>query len=153
MCIVIRKHAPPETLPVPEDATQASQEQRYLVLRSRSVPTIPACYMCDVDSYGSWEPSKAEIDGLEAGLSSITEIKGWPSKVQIEHPERYFRQYIGVSHRDQRLVYINAFCDDAPPPDWRSHLYLVIDGATCYWQALYDPATKSFSNLTINARA
>jgi hypothetical protein len=29
----------------------------------------------------------------------------------------------------------------------------VIDGVTRYWQAVYDPVTKTFSNLTINARA
>ena len=136
-------------------AAQAPHEQRNVVLPSHSVPTIPACFMCDVDSYGSWEPSKADIEGLEAGLSFISEmkIKGWPSKVHIDHPERYFRQYIGVSHREQRRIYINAFCEDPPPPDWRTHLYTVVDGATCFSQALYDPVTKTFSNLTINARA
>jgi hypothetical protein len=80
-------------------------------------------------------------------------IKGWPAIVRIEHPERYFRQYIGVSHREQRRIYINAFCIDPPPSDWRTHLYTVIDGATCFWQALYDPITKTISDLTINARA
>lgn len=111
--------------------------------------------MCDVDSYGSWEPSKAEIDGLEAGLSVVSKmkVKGWPSNIHIERPERYFRQYIGVSHQRQRRIYINAFCVNPPPSDWLIHLYAVIDGATCFWQALYDPLTKSFSNLTINARA
>jgi hypothetical protein len=73
--------------------------------------------------------------------------------IRIELPEQYFRQYIGVSHRKQRRIYINAFCDNQPPSDWRDHLYTDIDGATCYWQAVYDPVTKTFSNLTINARA
>jgi len=111
--------------------------------------------MCDGDSYGSWEPSKADIDGLEAGLADVAKmiITGWPSVVRIEHPERYYRQYIRVSHRNQRRIYINAFCVDPPPPNWRTRLYFVDDGATCFWQALYDPVTKTFSKLTINARA
>jgi hypothetical protein len=111
--------------------------------------------MHDVDSFGSWEPSTEDIDGLEANLVQVTALKitGWSSNIHIEYPERYFRQYIGVSHRKQHRIYVNAFCDDPPPPDWRTHLYVVIDGATCYWQALYDPVTKTFSNLTINARA
>jgi hypothetical protein len=136
-------------------AAQAPQEQRFVVLPSHSVPTISARVMDDVDSHGSWEPATADIEGLERSLSRVSELKvtGWTSKTRIEHPERYFRQYIGVSHRNQRRIYINAFCDDPPPSDWRSHLYVVVDGATCYWQALYDPSTKSFSNLTINARA
>ena len=119
------------------------------------MPNIPARVMHDVDSHGSWEPSTADIDGLEEGLAHVSELKitGWSSNIHIEHPELYFRQYIGVSHRKQRRIYINAFCDDPPPSDWRDHFYTVIDGAACYWQALYDPATKTFSTLTINARA
>ena len=136
-------------------ADRVPQEPRYVVLPSRSVPNIPARVMHDVDSYGTWEPSTADIGGLEAGLAQVSALKitGWSSNIRIEHAERYFRQYIGVSHRKDRRIYINAFCDDPPPSDWRTHLYTVIDGATCYWQALYDPATKTFSNLTINARA
>ena len=137
-------------------AAQTPQESRFVVLPSHSVPNIPARVMHDVDSYGSWEPSITDIDGLEAGLDQVSALKitGWSSSnIHIEHPERYFRQYIGVSHRKQRRIYVNAFCDDPQPSDWRVHLYFVVDGATCYWQALYDPVTKTFSNLTINARA
>ena len=136
-------------------AAQAPQEPRFVVLPSRSVPNISARVMHDVDSYGSWEPSTAEIDGLEARLAQVSALKitGWSSNIHIEHPERYFRQYVGVSHLKQRRIYVNALCDDPPPSDWRTHFYVVIDGATCNWQVLYDPATKTFSNLTINARA
>jgi hypothetical protein len=86
-------------------------------------------------------------------LGNVDVAIGWSSNIRIEHPEQWLRQYIGVSPRKQRRIYINAFCDNQPPSDWRDHLYTVIDGATCYWQALYDPVPKTFSNLTINARA
>jgi hypothetical protein len=136
-------------------AAQSPQAPRFVVLPSHSVATIPARVMHDVDCYASWEPSTVDINGLEAGLAHVSELRitGWSSNIRIEHPEQYFRQYIGVSHRKQRRIYINAFCDNKPPSDWRDHLYTVIDGATCYWQALYDPVTKTFSSLTINARA
>jgi hypothetical protein len=136
-------------------AAQVPKEQRYAVLPSRSVPRIPARVMHDVDSYGSWEPSKSEIDGLESDLPHVSELRitGWSSNIHIEHPEEYFRQYVGVSHRGQRRIYVNAFCVDPPPSDWRDHLYVVVDGATCFWQALYDPIARTFSDLTINARA
>ena len=136
-------------------AAQAPKEQRYAVLPWHSVPRIPARSIRGVDSHGSWEPSQSDIDGLEAGLPHVSELKivGWPSSIHIENPGRYFRQYVGVSHRGQRQIYVNAFCENPPPPDWRDHLYVVIDGATCFWQAFYNPITKTFSNLTINARA
>ena len=96
---------------------QTSQQQLYAVLPSRSVPKIPARVKGDVESYGNWEPSSADIVGLEEGLPHVSEmeIAGWPN-LHIEHPDRYFRQYVGVSHRGKRQIYINAFCDDSPPP-------------------------------------
>jgi hypothetical protein len=36
--------------------------------------------------------------------------------------------------------------------DWRDHLVVVSDGATCYWLALFGPTTKTFVTLKINAR-
>jgi hypothetical protein len=136
-------------------ASTSSQQIKYVVLPWRSVPTIPSRVMGDVERHGSWQPEQTDIDGLEKGLSHISglNVMGWKSNIHIEHPEQYFRQYVGVSRKGNRQIYINAFCDDPPPTDWRSHLLVVDDGATCYWQALYDPATKTFSNLTINARA
>ncbi len=129
-------------------AAQTPKEPRYVVLPWRSVPKIEARVMHDVDSYGSWEPTKSDVDGIEVNLSHISDLQiaGWKSSLRIEHPERYFRQYVGVSHRGQRRIYINAFCEDPPPSDWRDHLYVVDDGATCFWQALYDPVAKTFSN-------
>jgi hypothetical protein len=72
---------------------------------------------------------------------SRLKIKGWESTaIRIEHPDKYYRQYIGVTHGGKRRICINAFCVDPPPSDWRRRLYVVSDGATCFWQAFYDPS-------------
>jgi len=55
--------------------------------------------------------------------------------------------------RQRKSIYVNAFCDNPPPATWKKQIYVVVDGWTCYWQAIYDPATKEFSSLTINGRA
>jgi hypothetical protein len=104
---------------------------------------------------GSWKPSKPDLDGLESKLSQISQlpILGWGSRIHIDHPDRYFRQYIAVTVAGKQRIFVNAFCDEKPPADWHEHMFVVIDGANCYWQALYDPATRQFSNLRINARA
>jgi hypothetical protein len=81
------------------------------------------------------------------------QIYGWDLRIHIEHPEQYFRQYIAVKVSGQNRIFVNSFCDETPPSDWHDKLYVVTDGATCFWQALYDPATKLFSNLRIDARA
>jgi len=104
---------------------------------------------------GSWQPTKADLDGLESSLPQISGMKvfGWDSKVHIDHPDRYFCQYVAVLVAGKQKIFVNAFCDGQSFSDWRDRLVVVSDGATCYWQALYDPATKQFSNLRINARA
>jgi len=133
----------------------AQQDRPYVVLTApgKWAAQIPF-EQVDVGSYGSWRPSAPDIASLEAALPNISKMAAvnWKSAVQIEHPRSYFRQYIGVSHRGARRVLINASCD-GPPPYWHERLFIVTDGGTCFWQALYDPATKTFSDLTVNGRA
>ena len=56
-------------------AAQSPQAPRFTVLSSHSVATIPARVMHDVDSYGSWEPSTVDIDGLESGFANVSELR------------------------------------------------------------------------------
>ncbi len=135
---------------------QVPETQRYVVLPPHSQASIAPVLLWDKGSYSSWTPSQADIEGLEARLSQVSKLKirGWESTpIRIEHPEKYFRQYIGVRHDGKRRIYINTFCVDPPPSDWRTRLVVVIDGATCFWHAFYDPDTKTFTDLTINPRA
>jgi hypothetical protein len=123
------------------------QQQRFAVLPLSAAKTVR--------NNGTWKPSQSDIDGAEASISQISSLKAerWSSAIYIDHPEKYFRQYVPVIRAGKRSIYVNAFCEEPPPADWRSQLVIVMDGATCFWQALYDPATKTYSNLTINARA
>jgi hypothetical protein len=135
---------------------QAPQVPHYVVLPPHSQGAVLPVLVWDKGSYASWSPSPAEIEDLESKLSQISEhkIRGWESTtIRIEHPEKYFRQYVGVKHHGKRVIYINAFCDDPPSSDWRTRLYVVIDGDVGYWHAFYDPDKKTFSDLTINYRA
>ena len=135
---------------------QAGEMQHYVLLPPHSQASITPVLLWDKGSYATWTPSRTDIEGLETELPQVSKlkIKGWESTpIRIEHPEKYFRQYVGVRHEGHRRIYINAFIDDPPPPDWQKRLYVVVDGATSYWHAFYDPDTKTFSDLTINARA
>lgn len=125
----------------------AQQEARFVLL--------PASAAGSIAKEGTWKPTQLDIDGAEASISQVSGLRaeGWSPAIHIDHPERYFRQYVPIFRSKQRRLYVNAFCDEKPPADWRTRLFEVSDGATCYWQALYDPATKTYSQLTINARA
>jgi hypothetical protein len=104
---------------------------------------------------GSWKASQADLDGLEANLPLISklEILGWGSKIHIDRPEQYYRQYVAVLVSGKRMIFVNAFRDAQDFSDWHDRLLIVVDGDIGYWQVLYNPATKQFFNLRINARA
>ena len=133
------------------------QQQRSVLLPADEVRAVSNRYSRERSDKitGSWQPTKGDLDGLEANLPQISklEIYGWDSKIHIDQPDKYFRQYVAVLVGGKKKIFVSAFCDQEPPPDWHDRLFLVIDGATCYWQALYDPLTQMFSNLRINARA
>jgi hypothetical protein len=138
-------------------STPGQKEFRSVLLPEHEAKVVADRYSRDWAAAfdGSWKPSKSDLDGLESSLSQISQlpILGWGSRIHIDHPEQYFRQYIAVTVAGKQRIFVSAFCNEKPPSDWRKHLFVVIDGANCYWQALYDPATKQFSNLRINARA
>jgi hypothetical protein len=131
------------------------QEQRYIVLPLGAGNLGSIRLFSDDTHLGTWAPNETEVNSLEANLSQVSEMKPklWNISIRIDHPESYYRQYIGATVKRKRLIYVNAFCNDPPPQTWKSQLYIVSDGGTCFWQAFYDPATKQFLNLTINGRA
>jgi hypothetical protein len=104
---------------------------------------------------GSWLPSKAQLDALEASIPHISDLRsgGAPKGGQIAHPEQYYRQYLALIRAGQKLIRVNAFCDVKDLPHWRDQPEIVMDGGDCYWQAWYDPATGKFLDFYINGRA
>ncbi|MGD0893741.1 MAG: hypothetical protein ABR923_19635 [Terracidiphilus sp.] len=122
----------------------ASEVKMAAIFYPRSGPT-------KID--GTWEAQKTDIDLLEANLSRISDLRGRGGTTggRIEHPQRYFRQYIAVLQAGSKRIFINAFCADiTPPPIWRDHFYVIFDGGSCVWHAMYDPSTKGFSDLEMN---
>jgi len=83
-----------------------------------------------------------------AGLRTESGIIG----VQIEHPDRYYRQYLGIIIENRKFVFINAFCDDKPTEDWTDRIVDVCDGG-CSWGVVYDVETGKFSHLEMNGVA
>ena len=136
---------------------QAQQESRFVLLPAGEAGSLAREYPKDgpdrID--GSWQPTKAIIDDLEASLPRISELRsfGAPNSAKIEHPGSYFRQYLAVIRGGKKKIYVNAMCDVTYSVDWRTHLATVTDGGNCFWQAWFDPATGKFTDLYINGRA
>lgn len=104
-----------------------------------------------VASQGTWSPSTADISKAERDIAQIATLPANYARVHIDHPDSYFRQYVPIRQAGRKLLYVNAFCE--APTYWRTQLVIVSDGGTCFWQALFDPETDTYSNLTVNGRA
>ena len=127
--------------------------KRFAVLpRSEARRVLSLCSRYGVPKVdGSWEPTKADIDGLESLLPHISKLRSTEGLVglRVAHPTGYYRQYVG----ERRLIYVNAFSDEKPPSDWLTKLVNYCDGADAFWGVLYDPTTREFSELNTNGRA
>ena len=87
--------------------TSAQAQQKFVILPARLATRIA--------KQGTWQPTKADIDGIEANLSQVSKLKAenWKSPaIRIDHPETYFRQYIAILRDGKRRIYVNAFCDE-----------------------------------------
>jgi hypothetical protein len=155
----------------PDKVFSAYLETRRWIAAAGPIPRLPAPRLIPRDMFvvldagatvwiakdGTWEPSMADIYKLEASLRQVSSLKAtnWPadSDIRIDHPEQYFRQYVGVTRKGKKLIYVNAFCDAIPISYWRETLVRIMDGGTCCWQAFYDPTVGRFTALTINGVA
>jgi hypothetical protein len=125
-------------------AVGAQPESNFVVLTTQLPHGIIA-------TQGTWNPSKIDIAKAEDSISQIATLAAIHPSNHLDHPERDFKQYVPIRQAGRNLLYVNGFCK--APSYWHTQLVVVLDGGSCYWQALYDPATDKYSNLTVNGRA
>lgn len=121
-------------------------EQAEVLLRqcSRAVPRA---------AHGTWVVPQEMVSELEANLGKLKRLRADECcilRARVREPWSYFRQYVGIEVDGRRLVYINAFRSAEGHGDWRETPALACDGGDDYWGAVYDPATKEFSQLAFN---
>ncbi len=106
------------------------------------LPISEGRYLPDAQKSGCWTPSASELKLLEADL-----------------PRRlvpYYRQYLGITQRGKRLIYINGFSARTAPQmtggsyEWHRHAVAVADGGDDFFQAIYDPASRKVTSLSFN---
>jgi hypothetical protein len=137
-------------------ASFAQEDQRYVVLPQSEAKTIVRHKLLEesMEISGTWMPEQSDVDVLESQFTQVTELSRKNSAGrQVQHPETYFRQYVGVMEGSRKLIYVNAFCwidNGNPPRDWRIQLIEIWDGGSCVWQALYDVSAKRFVAVSVN---
>ncbi len=104
---------------------------------------------------GTWMPVEADVQTMESRLSRITQLasqSGIKDK-RMDHPEGFYRQYVGIMVGKHKFIYINAFCAESSLSYWKQKLVVVSDGGSCFWNVIYDFASGEFSYLQINGYA
>jgi len=134
-------------------ASYAGSKNRSVVLpqqEARNVAQI--CSRQGPPKFGTtWQPTATDVRAMESHLSRISRLqsKSGLLGVRVHHPDSYYRQYLGIVIGTRQLIYINAFCAEKPPADWRTRLVNNCDGG-CDWGVIYDAATGEFSDLEMN---
>jgi hypothetical protein len=113
---------------------------------SRAVPRIT----------GSWTPSARDVRRLEADLKHLKGQRAaacCSQSAKMDDASRYYRQYAGIVRGGRRLIYVNGFLE--PPTgagavDWKQAPVIACDGGTSFWGVLYDPDSRTFSQLAFN---
>ena len=102
----------------------------------------------------TWKPTEKDILTMESRFSRISRLRTQSGivGVRIKHPDRYYRQYLGIVIKNRKFIFINAFCDEKPPEFWRETLIDSCDGG-CSWGVVYNVDSGEFSHLEMNGVA
>jgi hypothetical protein len=103
---------------------------------------------------------------MESKLGQISQLrtKCCIEGVQIEDPNRWYMQYVGLVWKGKKVIYINAISTRKPEGAcynekreitdescelWKQHAYVICDGGNS-WGVIYDVTTGKFSDLSVN---
>jgi hypothetical protein len=134
-------------------SASAQREKSAVLPASEAKRATNQCSRPSPDKFtDTWQPSEAEIKEMESRFSQIKKLRVKECCIQgeqIENPERYYMQYVGIVAEGKRLIYINAFAPIDANEGWKDNAVVICDGGNA-WGVLYDPKAKKFYDLAIN---
>lgn len=106
-----------------------------------------AAFAAELPSFLRSKPTRGSLGSTPSTVSSpIDSMADDYARDIAQSLELYRGQFTGVVLGGVRWVFGNFFADDSPissPVD-------VDDGGECYFQVFYNPATRAFSDLSVN---
>jgi len=138
----------------------AQTQQRWVVLPQTEARRLIGAQLLGLPDKiaGTWAPKQDDVSAMEANFHQVSVLsrKYQPGR-QVENPIEYFRQYLGLLAGEKKRIYVSAFCglnnNSLAPKYWRDHLFMISDGGSCVWQALYDVSAREFVGLSVNGFA
>jgi len=138
--------SPPDGPPLPADAAILDGAQAPTLLRqcSRSTPE---------PGESNWQPSSADIAGLEAALPAALAAEG--RRETTGAPQGWLRQYAGIVRGGRRFIYGNFVPagvgrDSAQPDRWRTQVQTICDGGPSFFGVEYDVEARRFTHMAFN---
>ncbi|MTI19633.1 hypothetical protein E1176_01225 [Fulvivirga sp. RKSG066] len=108
-----------------------------------------------------WMVTDTEVVLLEQNFRKLTRLKSSGccySGVKIKSLRKFGYQYIGVTIKGKRYIYINAFHIDKNSfeqwyKNWETEPIVFCDGGDYFWGVLFDLKSEKFKDLNINGIA
>jgi hypothetical protein len=97
----------------------------------------------------AWTPSADDIKQMEARLGSLDAELAMASR-HTRSLNDYYRQYMGVTLGNRRLIYINALHQRGVDAMWQTQAFNICDGGLAAWGAVYDVDAASFEDFRTN---
>ena len=138
-------------------AAPAAVPPHYAVLPDAQAAAVVAqCSRAVPRITGTWTPSARDVRRLEADLKHLKGQRAAAccnQSAKMDDATKYYRQYAGIVRGGRRLIYVNGFPE--PPAgaaaiDWKQAPVIACDGGTSFWGVLYDPDSRTFSQLAFN---
>lgn len=105
-----------------------------------------------------WVVEETQINLLHKNFNKIKEVRAklccWTNGI-IENIEEYGYQYVGITIKKKKYIYINAFHTSMFDFDnignkWKTKPIIVCDGGDYFWGILFNLETQEFEQLAIN---
>lgn len=108
-----------------------------------------------------WVVSDNDIQKLHKYLNNVTELRAelcCQTNGIIENLDNYAFQYIGVTIKRKKYIYINAFHkmelkNEKIKSFWKEKPVNACDGGNHFWGVIFNLETLKFEQLAINGRA
>ncbi|HEY0653363.1 MAG TPA: hypothetical protein VGD65_09555, partial [Chryseosolibacter sp.] len=124
----------------------SSKGERLLRQCSRGTPR-------DISAY--WTPTEKDVQKIEINFKKVIKLKS-PNGQAISNLDKFAFQYIGVTIKTKKFIYLNAFHFNSVDEfntfykNWTTDPIVMCDGGDHYWGVLFDLNKLKFRDLEVN---